>query len=71
MEVAQLVNPAWKFDLSPAQILFLPIKPSCRKKSGYKFNGLLPEKARTMHVFLLFVYNKNNVALRRSFFYII
>jgi hypothetical protein len=51
MEEAQLVNLAWKFDLSLAQILFLPIKPSCGKKSRQKFNGLLPEKARTMHVF--------------------
>lgn len=50
MEEAQLVNPAWKFGLSLAQILFLPIKPSYRKKCGYKLNGLLPEKAKTMHV---------------------
>jgi hypothetical protein len=32
MEGAQLVNQAWTFDLSLAQILSLPIKLGCRKK---------------------------------------
>jgi len=36
MEEAQLVNQALMFDLSLAQILFLPIKLGCRKKKGYK-----------------------------------